>query len=182
MDVEPSVVSVSRDSRHRFSKPPVDSIRLIEGFGVEGDVHAGETTQHRYLKRKTPGAPNLTQVHLIPSELFAELAPAGFAVAAGDLGENVTTAGIDLRLLPLGTRLHLGDRAVVRITGLRSPCTLINKLQAGLMKAVLSRDEAGHLVQKAGVMAVVEVGGEFGAGEPIAVELPEGEHLALPLV
>jgi MOSC domain-containing protein YiiM len=157
-------------------------VRLIEGFGIEGDVHAGATTRHRYLVKKDPGRPNLTQVHLIGSELFEELAESGFTVSAGGLGENITTRGLDLTTLPLGTRLHLGTDAVVEVTGLRSPCHLINKYQAGLMKAVLGKGADGRVVRKAGIMGVVSAGGVVRPGDAIRVELPDGEHLPLGVV
>ncbi|NEM90112.1 MOSC domain-containing protein [Galbitalea soli] len=176
------VVSVSRDDHHGFSKPAVPRIRLIEGFGVEGDVHGGATTQHRYLLAKDPQRRNLTQVHLIASELFPELLDAGFTVGPGDLGENVTTAGVDLIALPLGTRIHLGDDAIVEVTGIRSPCHLINEFQRGLMKACLSKDERGHVIRKAGIMAVVERGGVVEPGSGIRVVLPAGAPVPLPVV
>lgn len=181
-DPRATVVSVSRDDRHRFSKPTVPGIRLIEGFGVEGDAHAGATVQHRYLRAKDPTAPNLTQVHLIQAELFDELADAGFTVAPGELGENVTTSGVDLLGLPLGTRLHLGADAVVELTGLRSPCSLINGFQTGLMKTMIGTDASGRVIRKAGVMGVVAAGGSVSPGDAIRVELPPGEHVPLGVV
>jgi len=177
-----TVVSVSRDDRHRFSKPVVDSITLVEGWGVEGDVHAGPTTQHRYLLKKEPGRANLTQVHLMQSELFSELGDRGFEVGPGNLGENVTTTGIDLLTLPLGTRLHLGTDAIVEVTGLRSPCSLINKFQAGLMKALIARDGEGHVVRKSGVMGIVVAGGMVTATDAVHVELPAEPWVALDVV
>ncbi|TFD74584.1 MOSC domain-containing protein [Cryobacterium fucosi] len=177
-----AVVSVSRDDRHRFSKPVVDSIRLIEGCGVEGDAHAGATVQHRYLLARDPTAPNLTQVHLIPAELFAELTTLGYQVTPGELGENVTTLGIDLITLPLGARLHLGDDAVVQVTGLRSPCSEINGFQKGLMKTLISKDASGQVVRKAGVMGIVVQGGTVAAGDEIRVQLPAGEQLSLGVI
>ena len=177
-----SVVSVNRDSAHRFSKPPVASVTLIENWGVEGDTHAGVTTQHRYLLKKDPGRANLTQVHLIQSELFTELADSGFAVEPGNLGENVTTAGVDLLTLPLGTRVHLGPDAVVEITGLRSPCSLINKFQNGLMKALVTKDADGHVVRKSGVMGVVVSGGEVTADDEVRIVLPPEPWVELGVV
>jgi MOSC domain-containing protein YiiM len=177
-----TVVSVSRDDRHRFSKPPVATITLLEGLGVEGDVHAGLTVQHRYLVRKDPTAPNRTQVHLMAAELFDELADLGFAVSAGEMGENITTTGIDLIRLPQRTVLHVGADAIVEITGLRSPCSLINKFQSGLMKACITRDSDGHVVRKAGIMGIVLRGGEIKPGDSIRVELPAEPHLALETV
>jgi len=176
---EPTIVAVSRDDRHRFSKPVVDTITLVKGFGVEGDAHGGATVQHRYLKKKDPTKPNLTQVHFIAEELFAELADQGFEVGPGQLGENVTTSGLDLISLPQGTRFHLGDGAVVEITGLRSPCSLINKFQDGLKQACLSTDDSGRVIRKAGIMGIVIAGGGLRPGDPIRVELPAGEHLPL---
>jgi MOSC domain-containing protein YiiM len=145
---------------------------LLLGLGVEGDAHAGETVQHRSRLKRTPGAPNLRQVHLVHAELHEELAAAGFAVAPGDMGENVTTRGLDVLALPAGARLRLGDAAVVEVAGLRNPCAQLDNLQPGLMAACLGRDSAGGLVRKAGVMAIVVAGGEVRPGDAIAVELP----------
>ena len=103
------VTAVSRSATHTFSKPNPDSIRLLTGLGVEGDAHLGETVKHRSRVARDPTQPNLRQVHLIHAELHDELRAAGFAVSAGQMGENVTTRGVDLLGLPTGTRLHLGD-------------------------------------------------------------------------
>jgi len=176
------VVSVSMDSSHRFSKPLVEAITLIEGIGVDGDSHAGATVQHLSRKRVDPSQPNLRQVHLIPEELFAEVAEEGFAVTPGDLGENITTAGIDLLSLPRGTVLRLGDDASVEITGLRNPCVQIDRFDSGLLKAVLGRDENGELVRKAGVMGIVLSGGVVRPGDEIRTELPAEPRRALDRV
>ncbi|TFC93589.1 MULTISPECIES: MOSC domain-containing protein [Cryobacterium] len=176
-----TVESVSRDDRHRFSKATVPDIRLIAGFGVEGDAHAGPTTQHRYLVGKDPTRPNLTQVHLMPAELFDELSGA-FEVAPGELGENVTTRGLDLVRLPLGARLRLGSAAVVEITGMRNPCSLINGYQKGLMKSLITTDASGQAIRRAGIMGIVIVGGTVAPGDAIRVELPAGEQRPLGVV
>lgn len=175
----PRVASVSVSDAHSFSKPRVAAIELIEGVGVRGDAHAGRTVRHRYLVRKDPAARNLRQVHLVQRELFDELADAGFAVGPGDIGENVTTTGVDLLGLPVGTRLHLGDRAVVELTGLRSPCRQLDDFRSGLMVAVLERAEDGSLVRKAGVMSVVLTGGTVRPGDAIRVTLPPEPHRPL---
>ena len=176
-----AVVAVSRSARHSFSKPTTEAITLVEGWGVEGDAHAGKTTQHLYLVKKDPARANLTQVHLIQAELFDELADR-FGVRAGELGENVTTSGVDLLALPLGTRLHLGDDAIVEVTGLRSPCSKINAYQGGLMKALVKKDGEGHVIRKSGVMSIVIAGGEVKPGDRLRVELPAGEPIALGVV
>lgn len=174
MSTDPAVVAVARDDTHRFSKPLVDEIVLVAGWGVEGDAHAGTTVQHRSRVARDPSQPNLRQVHLMHAELFDEVAAEGFRVAAGEMGENVTTRGIDLLALPQGTRLHLGDEACVRVTGLRNPCQQINGFEPGLLRAVLGKDEDGTVVRKGGVMAVVESGGTVRPGDTIRVELPVG--------
>ena len=177
--MEGRVTAVSRSGVHEFSKANEESIRLLKGLGVEGDAHMGEAVQHRSRVARDPSQPNLRQVHLIHDELHHELAEAGFAVSAGQMGENVTTRGIDLLSLPTGTRLHLGGTAVVEVTGLRNPCVQLEQIQEGLMAATLERDEQGKLVRKAGVMGVVDTGGEVRAGDPIRVELPPEPHQAL---
>jgi MOSC domain-containing protein YiiM len=178
----PVVVSVSRDSSHRFSKQPSDQITLLEGLGVECDAHLGETVQHRSRVAQDPTQPNLRQVHLIQSELFEEVAAAGFAVTPGQLGENITTAGIDLLSLPGGAVLQLGAHARIEITGLRNPCSQINGFEPGLLKAVLGKSENGDVVRKAGIMAVVTRSGVVRPGDAIAVTLPAEPHRALERV
>ncbi len=177
-----AVTAVSRSSMHTFTKPNQESIQLLTGLGVEGDAHLGETVKHRSRVARDPGQPNLRQVHLIHAELHDELRVVGFAVSAGQMGENITTRGVDLLRLPIGTRLHLGDTAVVEVTGLRNPCVQLDRFQPGLMAAVLGRDEHGTLIRKAGIMAIVLAGGEVRPGDPITVELPPEPHRALELV
>ncbi len=170
------VVAVSRKPTNGIAKPNVVSIRLIVGHGVEGDVHFGTTVQHRSRIAQNPDQPNLRQVHLIQAELFDELVGQGFQVAPGDMGENITTRGVNLLALPEGTELALGDTARIRITGLRNPCKQLEGHAPGLMKAVLDKDADGNVIRKAGVMAVVLEGGAVRAGDKIALHLPEGEQ------
>ncbi len=173
------VAAVSRSATHTLSKPNRDSIRLLTGLGVEGDAHMGQTVKHRSRVVRDPSQPNLRQVHLIHAELHTELQAAGFAVAAGQMGENVTTRGVGLLGLPTGTRLHLGATAVIELTGLRNPCTQLNTIQPNLLAATLGRDEQGNVIRKAGVMAIVLADGEVLPGDPIRIELPPEPYLAL---
>ena len=166
------VESVNASAKHTLRKPRHLSIRLVEGVGVEGDAHAGATVKHRSRVRRDATKPNLRQVHLIHAELHDELAERGFTVAAGEMGENVTTRGIDLLGLPTGARLLLGETAVVEVTGLRNPCSQLDAIQPGLMAATLGRDAEGNLLRKAGVMGSVLTGGEVRRNDPIRVELP----------
>jgi MOSC domain-containing protein YiiM len=174
-----AVIAVSCSPTHTFTKPNLESIRLLTGLGVEGDAHLGETVKHRSRVAHDPSQPNLRQVHLIHAELHDELRATGFAVSAGQMGENVTTCGVDLLRLPTGTRLHLGKTAVVEVTGLRNPCAQLDRFQPGLMAAVLGREEYGTLIRKAGIMAIVLAGGEVRPGDPIIVELPPEPHRSL---
>jgi MOSC domain-containing protein YiiM len=177
--VDGVVVAVSKSGGHTFSKPNEGVIRLLAGLGVEGDAHMGATVKHRSRVAKNPDQPNIRQVHLIHSELHEELRQAGFEIGPGEMGENVTTRGIDLLGLPFGARLHLGAEAAIEVTGLRNPCAQLDRFRAGLMKATLGRDAEGRLVRKTGVMAVVVHGGEVHPGDSIRVELPAGERVAL---
>jgi MOSC domain-containing protein YiiM len=176
------VEAVHAKSTHSVYKHAQPSIRLLAGLGVAGDAHAGATVQHRSRVRADPSQPNLRQVHLIHAELHDELAERGFEVAPGQMGENVTTRGVDLLGLPTGTRMRLGAAAIVEITGLRNPCNQLDGIQPGLMEAVLDRDADGNLVRKSGVMAVVLEAGEVRPGDTIAVELPAEPHRPLEKV
>lgn len=168
------VLAVSRSADHTFSKRVVAEVVLIQDRGVAGDAHSGRTVQHLSRVRRDPTQPNLRQVHLLHRELLDELAAEGYAVAPGAMGENVTTAGVDLLGLPSDTRLQLGEEAVVRVTGLRNPCVQLEQLGAGLMRRLVFPGPSGDLVRLAGVMGVVEVGGVVRAGDSIMQALPPG--------
>lgn len=171
------VIAVALSATHTMSKPARESIHLLGGLGVEGDAHMGVTVKHRSRVAANPTAPNLRQVHLIHAELFDELRGKGFDIAPGQMGENITTSGIDLLALPRGTRLHLGD-AAIEITGLRNPCTQLDGIQPGLMEALLERTPGG-LIRKAGVMGIVVKGGELSVGQAVRTEHPAPPHEAL---
>jgi len=166
------VASVWASTTHSFSKFACAELRLIEGQGVSGDAHCGVTVKHRSRVAVDPTQPNLRQVHLIPGELFDELAARGFGVQPGQLGENLTTRGIDLLALPRHAELHIGADVVLRVTGLRNPCPQIETFETGLLKAVVGRDADGGIVRKAGVMSIVLAGGLVKPGDAITVRLP----------
>lgn len=167
------VVSVSLSGVHGFSKDTVQEIEIVAGLGVRGDAHAGATVQHLYLKKKNPRAVNLCQVHLLAEELFAELGAKGLELTAGQMGENVTTTGIDLLALSRGTLLHLGQSAVIEVTGLRTPCRQMDGLRPGLMKACLAKGPRGEVVRRAGVMGVALVSGVVRPRDALRVEAPQ---------
>lgn len=167
-----------RSPKHLFSKQSVQAITLVEGLGVAGDAHYGATVQHRSRVVRDPTQPNLRQVHLIDMRLFAELKRKGYEIGPGELGENITTRGVDLLKLATGTQLVIGD-AVIEITGLRNPCRQLDDFRPKLMTAVLERDAFGRLVRKAGVMGVVVRGGVVRPGAKIQVKKPTGPARAL---
>ncbi|MDH6516370.1 MOSC domain-containing protein YiiM [Streptomyces sp. SAI-208] len=176
------ITAVSSNGTYSFTKPNREAITLLAGFGVAGDVHGGATVKHRFRMRKDPSQPNLRQVHLMHAELFEELRAAGFEVGAGELGENVTTRGVDLLGLSVGTRLHLGDEAVVEVTGLRNPCAQIDRFRKGLLKEVVGRGPDGAARFRSGIMSVVVVGGVVRPGDTVGVEAPPGPHRPLDIV
>ncbi|MGE3540771.1 MAG: MOSC domain-containing protein [Candidatus Tectimicrobiota bacterium] len=180
--MEGTVAAVHSSASHTLTKAAQPHIHLLAGLGVEGDAHLGVTVKHRSRVAKDPTQPNLRQVHLIHAELHDELHSKGFPIAPGAMGENITTRGVDLLGLPVGTRLHLGAEAVIEITGLRNPCAQLNSLQPGLLEAVLDRDAQGQLIRKAGIMGIVRSGGAVHAGDAIRVALPALPHRPLDVV
>lgn len=177
-----TVVAVCLNEQRKFGKLSRPEIRLAAGHGVEGDVHAGATVQHLSRKKAYPDIPNLRQVHLIHEELFAELAGKGFDIAPGQMGENITTRGIDLLGLPRGALLHIGADAVLEVTGLRNPCRQLDGLRKGLMAATLEKQGDGAMLRKTGIMSVVLEGGAVHAGDDIRVELPNRPFEPLPIL
>jgi MOSC domain-containing protein YiiM len=177
--MEGRVEAVHRDGEHRFSKSGVAEILLLTGLGVEGDAHAGTTVQHRSRVRRDPTQPNLRQVHLMHAELLERVTDLGFDVQPGALGENVTTRGVDLLGLPTGTVLHLGDEAMVEITGLRNPCVQIDGFRRGLLRELLHTADDGTVVRLAGVMGIVTAGGVVRPGDPIRISRPSEPHRPL---
>lgn len=176
------VVCVAHDDAHRFSKTPVPEIRIVKDHGVEGDAHFGIKVQHRSRVRANPDQPNLRQVHLIHEELFEEVKERGFTVHAADLGENITTRGIDLLSLPRHAILRIGVDVRLEVTGLRNPCSQIENFMPGLLDAVLVKGSDGTLIRKSGIMTVVRSSGTVKPGDKIEVELPPEPFLPLERV
>jgi len=176
------VLALSKSPKHTLIKKNEDSINLIQGLGVEGDAHMGKTVKHRYDVKKNPNKPNLRQVHLIHSELHQELALNGFKVNPGEMGENVTTKGIDLLNLPLNTILKFGDTAIIKITGLRMPCSQLNRIQEGLLNEVIEKTDDGSIMIKAGVFGVVLQAGPIYVQDKITITLPQKPFIKLQSV
>ena len=183
-DLTGAVVAVHRAAEYQFSKDTQPSIKLLAGLGVEGDAHLGSTVQHRSRVAKDPTQPNLRQVHLVMSELLEEVRAAGHEIVPGQIGENVTTRGIDLIGLPVGSVLRLGSDALVAVTGLRNPCAQIKSIGDGVMKMMFIDDpeEPGKKIGRTGVMGVVLSGGTVTTGDPIEVRYPAGPHTPMQKV
>ena len=172
---QPKVIAVASDTVHNIAKPVQESIKLVAGWGVEGDAHAGKTVQHRHDKHKNPEAPNLRQVHLMHSELFDQVERLGLEVKPGEMGENITTRGVDLLNLPRGAQLKIGE-ALIEVTGLRNPCKYLNQIVPGLMKACISKHNDGSIFPQSGVMGVILADGEVKAGDNIHIIIPSEPH------
>ncbi len=170
----PEILSTSARKGHGVGKTVLSEITLIAGQGVEGDAHCGEKVKHRSRARYNPSLPNLRQVHLIHGELLDELAGKGFAIAPGELGENILTGGIDLLSLPTGSILSFPSGATVEITGLRNPCIQLERHKTGLMHALLDHAADGSLIRKGGIMGIVLTGGVVRAGDGVVITDPEG--------
>lgn len=177
-----AVMAVHRQQAHTFAKDSQPEIRLLARLGVEGDAHAGETVKHRSRVAKDPTQPNLRQVHLVAAELLDEVGGHGHVIEPGQLGENVTTTGLDLVMLPTGTRIRLGADAEVELTGLRNPCKQINDLGSGVLKLMFRTQEDGSKIGRTGVMGIVLTGGVVRPGDPIEITLPAEPHVPMDLV
>lgn len=182
MGTSPQVISLARSDAHTFSKPTVDEVELVAGIGVAGDAHAGARVRHRSRVAADPTQPNLRQVHLLDRERLDHLGRLGHDIGPGVLGENVTTAGIDLHALGAGTVLRLGEQALVALTGLRNPCVQVTDLGDGVLQELVHREDDGTLVRRGGVMGVVVLGGTVRVGDPIEVATPPGPHRPLDRV
>jgi MOSC domain-containing protein YiiM len=176
------VRALHRSSEYTFGKESCDSLELVAGLGVAGDVHSGAAVRHRSRIERDPSQPNLRQVHLFDGEVLDMLASEGFAVTPGSLGENVTTHGLDALSLPTGTLLRIGADALVALTGIRNPCVQIETRFPGLLERMVHRDDTGELHRLTGAMSVVLQPGVIRVGDTILVELPPGTPQTLQLV
>ena len=177
-----TVIGVFRKEDYSFSKDAQTEITLVKGKGVEGDAHFGELVKHRSRVLRNPDQPNLRQVHLLPIELFEELEKTGYSVNPGELGENITTRGIDLIELPVRTLLKIGEDVSLKVTGLRDPCYQIDNFQKGLLSKVVYSDDEGNLILKAGIMTIVLEGGQIKPKDKIVIQLPPKPFEKLEIV
>jgi len=161
------VLALCRNENPGIPKIQVDSIQLVEEFGVEGDYHAGKTIRHRYLAKKDPDQPNHRQVLLIDAKILGDLDQRGIRIIPGQMGENIVCYGIDVMLLEIGTRFTAGE-ALLEITEARHPCHQLNDSHPDLYQAVIE-EIGGEEIYSAGVFARVIRGGNVDAGNSIFV-------------
>lgn len=173
------VVSVNSSPTGGIGKERRREIVLVANHGVEGDFHAGANVKHRSRVARNPDEPNLRQVHLVHAELFDEVGKLGIVVQPGQMGENITTRGLPILELTVGARLHIGERAVVEITGLRNPCKQLNDIDERLLGEVARKLEDGSILRRAGIMGIVLEGGVVRAGDAIRVDAGAGAVKAL---
>lgn len=164
------VIAVCCNPEPGLPKPVVDTVHLIENWGVEGDYHAGPLVRHRYLAKKDPTKPNMRQVLLMDAVVFADLAQNDIHIGPGMMGENITIEGLAVMQLAVGTRLAIGS-AVVEVTERRSPCYQLNGIDPRLLKAVVTKQD-GQAIFKAGIMTRILQGGWVRAGDLVKVLSP----------
>jgi hypothetical protein len=177
-----SVIAVCSRDAHLFSKENRVEIELIKNFGINGDAHAGMYVKHRSRVKKNPKQLNLRQVHLIPIELLNEMKQHRYDLHPGDLGENITTSGIDLINLPLNSQINIGEEVVLEVKGLRDPCKQIEAFKEGLLKKMITKDADGNLIRKTGIMTIVLEGGIVKPNDKIEVVLPKKPYHKLEVV
>ncbi len=139
------VIAVCLSKNKGERKTPVDTVRLIPNYGIEGDAHAGDW--HR-------------QVSLLALESIEKMQRMGLSVQAGDFAENITTSGIDLPSLPIGTRLNAGE-TILEVTQIGKECHT---------RCAIYYQAGDCVMPKEGIFARVLHGGGIKPGDAIEVE------------
>jgi MOSC domain-containing protein YiiM len=142
-----SIIAVCTSKKKGTKKQPVPEIYVREDYGVEGDAHADSTT-HR-------------QVSLLANESIDKMRSKGFALEPGDFAENITTEGIDLASLPVGTRISAGDEVVLEMTQIGKECHAACAIRRQVGDCIMPRE---------GIFARVVRGGRVKAGDVIKVD------------
>jgi len=167
-----SVVAVCKKAQPGLPKLEVDSIQMLENFGVEGDYHAGEFVRHRYLAKKDPTRPNLRQVLIIDTIILAYRRHQGIYLQPGWMGENILLDGIEVMQLPVGTRLEIGA-GMLEITEIRNPCYQLDEVHPGLLNAVKTSGP-GPDHRNAGMLARITRSGVVRRGDAVLVNPKTG--------
>ncbi len=142
-----SVVAVCKSKKKGTKKEPVAEVLIKEAYGVIGDAHADCLT-HR-------------QVSLLAIESINKMQSLGFDLKPGDFAENITTQGIDLVPLPIGTRIRVGDEIILEITQIGKECHTACAIRRQVGKCIMPEE---------GVFARVIQGGPVKAGDRMKIE------------
>ena len=161
------VFAVCRKAEPGLPKYEVDSIQLIENFGVEGDYHAGRFVRHRHLAKKDPAKPNLRQVLLVDTSIYDAIARKAIQLEPGMMGENILLKDTSVMKLGIGAQLEIGE-ARLEITEVRNPCYQLNEMHHDLLKAVAFKKD-GEVIRNAGMLAIVIMGGRIEPGDLVKV-------------
>jgi len=138
------ILSVNVSAEKGQKKHNVGRCLLVEGLGLEGDAHAGT---------------KIRQVSLLAKESIEKIRDKGLDVRYGDFAENLTTQGIILHELPIGTRLKIGDKVIVKVTQIGKSCHDRCAIFAQVGDCVMPRE---------GIFAEVIIGGVISVGDSIA--------------
>ncbi|HHJ99490.1 MAG TPA: MOSC domain-containing protein [Actinobacteria bacterium] len=139
-----TVTSVNLSARKTVRKTPGTCGTLVVGSGFEGDAHAGDW--HR-------------QVSLLAEESIAKMQAKGLDVDAGDFAENITTSGIDLVSLPVGTRVRVGG-TLHEVSQIGKECHT---------KCAIYYQAGDCVMPKEGIFAIVLEGGRVSVGDEVVV-------------
>jgi MOSC domain-containing protein YiiM len=151
MSEQGEIIAVCTSAHKGERKTDVGAGLLVQGFGLEGDGHGGDW--HR-------------QVSLLATESIAKMQAAGLAVGPGDFAENLTTRGLDLCGLPVGTRLRVGATALLEISQIGKICH---------ERCAIFYQAGDCVMPREGIFAVVLEGGPVARGDRIEVVAGGGE-------
>ena len=143
------IVSIAVSKKKGTRKTPVKEVLLIENHGVEGDAHSGPW--HR-------------QVSFLASESIERAREQGLDVTFGDFAENIATSGIDWLNVPVGTKVRLGDSALVEITQIGKECH---------NKCAIYYQAGDCIMPKEGIFGRVLEGGKICSGDMVQIQ---GKH------
>jgi MOSC domain-containing protein YiiM len=161
-----SVVAVCKKSEPGLPKLQVDSVELIENYGITGDYHAGRFVRHRYLAEKDPNQPNVRQILLVDTSMLAALYEKDIHLKPGMLGENIIVDGVSVMALPIGTEVEIGE-TLLEMTEVRNPCYQLNEMHPDLLETVKS--EHAGIRHNAGMLARILKGGWIRPGDLVTV-------------
>jgi MOSC domain-containing protein YiiM len=128
-----------------YLRRPLAEATLVEGYGIEGDRKGGNPKRN---------------LNIMDDLTLAELKAQGYPTDPGALGENIILSGIDLRTVPEGTQLRLGDQAVIVLGPAREPCEQLTPLDERMPESVEGR---------VGIMCRVIKSGKVKVGDPVEV-------------